>query len=91
MPQEILSKRDELVRPALDEEALDVLVEPRLVPAGDVVDPRLFFGVSHVGKVADHHDGFLLAEYGRLHEIWRLFKHLITIIRLRLLFYFERL
>lgn len=70
--EEVIAQRDELHGASPHQETLDVLVEPRLVPARDVVDLSLFLLVLDVGKVADHDHGIGLVENGRLHEIWGL-------------------
>ena len=42
------------------QEGFDVLVEPRLVPSGNVVDLGLLLRVRNVGEVAYHYHAILL-------------------------------
>lgn len=74
--KQVFSQRNKLNCGTFNQETLDVLVKPRLVPQRHVIHLSLFLGVFHVGEIADHNDRFIFTENSGFDEIRRLRRHL---------------
>jgi len=67
--QQIFSQRDKFLTGSFHQEALNVFIEPRLVPPRHMIDLRLLRGILYVGEMTDHDDCLFFAEHGGFQKI----------------------